>query len=158
VRNRLIVLCILGASCVAWSQHKPDTWENLNSLHTGQKILVFESNSKKISGEFQSVSETAISVEVGGGVQEIQREEVRSVKLRSSHRLRNALIIAGIGGGVGAGIGAATFHSCGNEFLCIQPGGRALPAGIFGLTGALGGAAVGALLPAHSTIYKAGRH
>lgn len=160
MRTFLFLMCVLGISCVSLAQGKAARWENLNKLQAGDKIQVRETNSTKITGEFLSVSETAISVEAVGAAQVIQKPDVLSVKrMKNRHRLRNALIVGGIGAGVGAGIGAATFHPCApTQFFCLQIGGRALPAGFGAIVGLLGGATIGALSPEHETVYSLNSH
>jgi hypothetical protein len=160
MRNSLFLICVLATSLTSWTQSNTASWENLNLLRAGNRIQVREMNSTKVAGVFLSASDTAISVQEGANLQTIQRQDVRSVKLmKNRHRLRNTLIGAGVGAGVGAGIGAATFHPCSaSQFLCIQPGGRSLPAGIGAVVGLLGGAAVGAVLPNNDTIYRVGLH
>jgi hypothetical protein len=131
---------------------------NLNSLLTGQKIQIVETNSKKHSGSFIRFSDTAISYQDNNaGEQSIQRQSVRSVKFMGNvHRLRNTLIGIGVGGGLGAGIGAATYHNnpCPPTSFCLNGiGGRGLPTAIGAVLGAAGGVIVGALWPSHKMIY-----
>lgn len=53
-------------------------------------------------GEIVSVSDTSITVQAGAGAQTIQRQDVRRVRLmKNKHRLRNTLVVAGIGAGAG---------------------------------------------------------
>jgi hypothetical protein len=160
MRKLLFLICVLGTSSILWAHSNPASWENLKTIQAGQKIQVVEMNSTKVSGTFLNVSDGTISVEAKTGPQTIQRQDVRSVKLmKNKHRLRNTLIVAGVGAGVGAGIGAATFHPCpASQTFCLQIGGRALPAGIGAVGGLLGGAIVGALLPSHDTIYSVSSH
>ena len=59
------------------------------ALHAGQKIQVVEMNSKKHSGTFVNVSDTAISYQKTASAQTIQKQDVRSVKLmENKFRLR----------------------------------------------------------------------
>ena len=74
--------------------------------------------------------------------------------MEHKHRLRNALIVAGVGAGVGAGIGAALYKPCSSQSFCLDIGGAALPAGVGAVLGGVGGAVIGILLPSHSTIYQ----
>lgn len=156
MRRLLLLICILGVSSAVRSQSKAGNWENLNTLRAGEKIQVRESNKTKITGTFLNVTDAAIVVQAEAGSQNILRQDVRSVKLMENrHRLRNALILGGVGAGVGAGIGAAAHHSCpSSQTFCLDIGGRSLPAGIGAVAGFLGGGTVGALLPDHKTIYS----
>lgn len=155
MRKISLAVCILGVSCALQAQHRPADWENLKALQSGDRIQIRELNSTKVSGSFVSVSDTGISLDANGAAQDIRKQDVGSVKLmRNKHRLRNALIVGGVGAGVGAGIGAAAHHGCAStQTFCLDIGGRSLPAGIGAVVGLLGGATVGALLPSHQTIY-----
>jgi hypothetical protein len=149
MRKFLFLICVLATTCASWAQNNQASWNNLKALQPGQKIQVLETNSTKLSGTFVSVSDTAISVELGSGPQMLQKPEVKSVKLmENKHRLHNTLVGAGVGAAAGAGISAAAWESSG--FIGGKGTGAAVGAGI----GALGGAAVGALIPSHDMIYR----
>lgn len=154
MRNHLFLLCVLGLlPCVSLAQTNHASWELINGLQPGQKIQLVDTASKKHSGIFLRVSDTAISFTDSRGEQSIQKQDVRSVKLtQNKHRLRNTLIGAGIGAGAGAGITAATWENHG--FL----GGKGVGAAVGAVIGGVAGATVGVLLPSHSTIYDAGSH
>ena len=155
----LFLLCVLGLPFVARAQINQPSWAKLSTLHEGQKIQVVDMNSAKHFGTFVNVSDTAISYSETAGEQTIQNREVRSVKLmENKHRLRNTLILGGVGAGIGVGIGAATFQPCPTQSFCIQPGGRGFPVAIGAVLGLVGGAVVGVLLPTHNTIYRATAH
>jgi hypothetical protein len=158
VRKALLLIYVLGIPCALWSQSGQTSWMSLNSLFTGQKIQIVETNSKKHSGSFIRFSDMAISYQDNNaGQQSIQRKNVRSVKFMGNvHRLRNTLIGLGVGGGLGAGIGAATYHknACQPTSFCFSGiGGRGLPTAIGAVLGTAGGVIVGALWPSHKTIY-----
>jgi len=157
LRKLGIFLCVLGMPFVAHAQGNKTSWENLRGLAPGHKIQVTGMNSKKVSGTFVSVSDTAISLQDPAGEQTIQKTDVRVVKLmENKHRLRNAAIGAAVGAGVGAGIGAGVYTSCKpNETFCIDPIGKGGAAGIFAAVGGATGAIVGALWPSHQTLYRA---
>jgi hypothetical protein len=81
------------------------------------------------------------------------------VKLMTNkRRLRNILILGGVGAGVGAVIGAATFSSCSSQSFCIQPLGRGGLTGIGAAVGFVGGAVAGAVSPSHKMIYSVNSH
>ncbi len=159
MRKIFLLLFVLGLSCPAFAQTDRASWANLSGLRAGQKIQVVGMTSKKHSGNFVSVSDTAISFRAATGEQIIPKQDVLSVKLaENKHRLRNTLIVAGVGAGVGAGIGAALHKPCSSQSFCLDIGGAALPAGIGAVLGGVGGAVVGVLLPSHSTIYQVSSH
>ncbi len=150
MRKLWILACVLGMPCVVCAQTNLASWENLSALQAGHKIQVVEMNSKKVSGTFQTVSDTAISLQASGGEQIVQRRDVRSVKLmENKHRLRNAAIGAAVGAGLGAGISAAAWEK--NGFAGSKGTGAAFGAAIGGVAGAI----VGALWPNHKTVYRA---
>jgi hypothetical protein len=155
MRNVLILFGILGISCGSWAQTDNPSWEKLSVLQAAEKIQIVEMNSKKHSGSFAGFSAEAISYMDKAGEQSIPRKDVRSVKLMNhNHRLRNTLLLGGVGAGVGAGIGAATYHPCASPSFCIGVGGRGLPTAVGAAIGLVGGLITGALLPSHQTIYS----
>jgi hypothetical protein len=159
MRTTMFLLCIFALPCVSPAQSNPD-WPTLSRLHAGQQIQIIEINSKKHSGTFVSVSDTAISYRETAGEHSLEKQDVRTVKLMENHhRMRNTLIGTGVGAGVGAAIGAATYrNSCTTNSFCFNIGGRALPTGIGAVVGGVGGAVVGVLLPSHSTLYNIAPH
>ena len=83
------------------AQANQASWSNLSVLRPGQEIQVVGMTSKKHSGNFASISDTAISYRETNGEQSIPKQDVLSVKLMEhKHRLRNTLIVAGVGAGV----------------------------------------------------------
>jgi hypothetical protein len=156
MRNSLFLACLLGIPCALVAQGGQSAWASLSGLRAGQKIQIDEMNSKKHSGIFENVSESAISIRDASGEMSVQKQDVRSVKLLSSgHRLRNTLICAGVGAGGGAIAGAAVGETQKKGFDIVTTGeltaGGALGVGVIGTI-------VGVLLPAHDTIYRANSH
>jgi hypothetical protein len=151
MRNRLLLLFVLGVSCVSGAQSNQASWAKLSRLQPGQQIQVDEMNAKKHSGAFISVSDSAISLKESAGEQSVPMQEVRRVKLaKGNHRLRNTLIGAGVGAGAGAGISAGA----------SKPGGwfRGDFIALGAVVGGVAGAVVGVLLPSHDAVYVAGSH
>jgi hypothetical protein len=160
MRKILFLICIVGMPCGSRAETNQASWANLSALHAGQTIQVVEMNSKKHFGTFLNVSDKALSYNEATGEQTIHKQDVRSVKLMEHrHRLRNTLILGGVGAGVGAGIGAATWREgCTAQSFCVSTIGIGGRAGIGAGLGLLGGAVVGALLPSHKTIYRVNSH
>lgn len=157
MRKILLLLCVLALPCVSSAQSSESSWENLNALRPGQKIEVVETNLKKDTGTFAAVSDDAIRINESTGEQSIPRASVMRVTLRhNKHRLRNTLIGAAVGAGAGAVIGAASYKTCSSS--CIGGFNRGEAAGIGAAVGFIGGAAVGAVIPSHPTIYRASAH
>jgi hypothetical protein len=155
-----LLLCILAASFTSTIHGQQGSWENLNTLRPGDQIQVRGIKAAKITGAFLNVTDTTITLQAESGPQTVQKPDVRSVKrMKNNHRLRNTLILAGVGAGVGAGIGAAAHHSCpSSQSFCLDIGGRSFPAAIGATVGLLGGAAIGAFIPTHETIYSVKSH
>jgi|HubBroStandDraft_4_1064222.scaffolds.fasta_scaffold495544_2 hypothetical protein len=150
MRKIWFLICVLAATYTSWAQSGPASWQNLNSLHEGERIQVLEKNSRKVSGTFLNVSEAAISVQDQAGSQALRRQDIVRVRLmKNKHRLRNAFIGAGIGAGLGAALGGAT----NNGFV-----NRGVFAAGVAASFSVPGAVIGALVPDHSTIYNVGSH
>jgi hypothetical protein len=159
MRKIFLLLFVLGLPCAAFAQADRASWANLSALQPGQRIQVVGMTSKKHSGNFMSISDTAISYRETNGEQSIPKPDVLTVKVMDhKHRLRNTLIVAGVGAAVGAGIGAALNKPCSSQSFCLDVGGAALLAGVGAVLGGVGGAVVGILLPSHSTIYQVSSH
>jgi len=151
VRRALFVACLLLTPCVSRAQKTQASWDSLNALRAGEKIEVVETSLKKDTGTFAAVSEESLTLREGAAEQSIRKEDVmRVTSLAKSHRLRNALIFGAVGAGAGAGIGAAAFRCHPGEFICLT----GIPIGILGVSGFLGGTAIGAFVPSHPTVYR----
>ncbi len=146
-------MCILAiACCTSAAQTNQPAPAQLGALKSGQKIQIVETNGKKHSGNFESVSDSAIAIREAAGEASVPLQDVRTVKLVTKRRLRNTLIGLGVGGGAGAAIGAAIGPS--NGFII----GKGYSALFVGALGAVGGTVVGVLLPTHETVYTASPH
>ena len=151
MRRALFVACLLLTPCVSRAQKTAASWDALNALRSGEKIEVVETSLKKHTGTFAAVSEESLTLREGAAEQSIRKEDVmRVTSLAKSHRLRNALIFGAVGAGAGAGIGAAALPCHRGDFVCVTGAAAA----IFGVSGFLGGAAIGAFVPSHPTIYR----
>jgi len=119
-------------------------WENLKILSRGQEIRVVLDGAQSYQGEFQSSSDTDITLRRSEGDQTLIRRDILRISSKGEkHRGRNALIGAAVGAGVGLGLGAAADHSSQNSIVKLHSWGLAVGAPL----GALLGAGVGALLP-----------
>jgi hypothetical protein len=167
MRKMLFLMCVLGLPCALSAQPSQVPWANLSTLRAGQSIQVVDINAKKHSGIFVSVSDTAISYRETSSEHSIQKQDVRSVKIvDNKHRGHNVLVGLAVGGGAGAGVGAiigvATYKGCPSQGFCldiVSRGDQAAIAAVIGFAGgAITGAVVGALSPAHSTLYSVSSH
>jgi hypothetical protein len=148
--RRLLLTIVMVALTPAPSsaQSHPDSWENLRQLQPGHKIKIVDMSLKSWDGKLVSVSEEAITIRGLRQQQEttVERAKVfRVTDLERSRRGRNALI--GFAAGIATGAVWATRQK--------EDVGTLLPVlfvgGVFGGPGA----AVGAAIPSHPTIYRA---
>ena len=142
----LLLLMVPGFGLAQSSQNN---WDNLKQLRPGQKIEVVDSSMKSLRGPFVSVSEEAITLQVGKSQESIERAKVVPVSVRdTSHRTRNMLLGSGILGGIALAAAAVPLGASSNEGnscgVCV-----AVIAAGFG-----GGAAFGAI-PGSRTVYRA---
>jgi hypothetical protein len=153
-----LIAILLGVSLPSRAQTTQNSWEVLNTLHSGQRIEIVETNLKKHKGTFSTVTDEAIQLRESGGEVGIKKENVMRVTLLDkSHRLRNVLVLGAVGAGAGAGIGAASTRcsSSGGGFCKLD---RAMAIGLGGVLGLGAGAGIGAAIPSHPTVYRIGHH
>jgi hypothetical protein len=146
MRTLLSLVCIVGLSSVSVAQSNRTAWSNLNGLKAGQEIQIVEASSKKDSGVFVSVSDSAVSFTDALGERSVLKQDVRIIKLRKpNHRLRNTLIGTGVGAGAGAGICAGAWNTTG---WGRNGEAAAIGAGLGGVIGTV----IGAVIPTHGSI------
>jgi len=146
VIETLLLLLLVPGFCGAKSSQ--GNWDNLEELRPGQKIEVVDSNMKTLNATFVSVSDEAISLQVGTSVESVLRAKVVRVSVHdNSHRMRNMLLGAGIAGGIALIPAGILLVQQGNEGNSCSACAAAIVAG-FG-----GGAALGAI-PGSRTIYR----
>lgn len=145
MRKLAVTLILLGTPILSRAQTPENSWAALNALHTGQRIEIIETNLKKHSGTFSTVTDEGMQLREGGSDMGIRKENVMRVTLLDkSHRPRNAFLLGGLGAGAGAGIGAAASRcssTAGSFNFCGL--GRGVAIGIGAVVGLAGGAGVG---------------
>jgi hypothetical protein len=151
-RSCLVLVLFLGLPAALWAQRQQGSWSDLRGLKVGQGIEVIESSMKRHGGEFISVSDEVLTLQERGSDVSIKREDVVRVSTASgARRGEHAVIGLVVGAAVGVGIGAAA-GSGSKGWVGLSEGVGAL-VGI--AIGATSGAIVGAVIPAHTTIYRA---
>jgi len=142
----LLLLMVPGFGSAQSSQNN---WDNLKQLRPGQKIEVVDSSMKSLRGPFVSVSEEAITLQVGKSQESVERAKVVRVSVRdTSHRTRNMLIGAAVGVGAGLAITLPLEIQQSNE-------GNSLAGTMAGVTVGLAGAGLGlGAMPGNRTIYR----
>ena len=148
---RMVLSALAVLAFVPLSVAQSDSWAVLSGLKEGQRIQIIETNSKKHSGQFRSVSDSAITFTEGNSERSVLKQDVRSINLQNSRRLRNTLIGTGAGAGAGAVFGAAACR--GDSWF-----GPGACAAVVGLFGAVIGAPVGAVMPTHNSVYRSATH
>lgn len=116
-------------------------WSRLNSLSQGTKLEIKLKSGKKIGGELNSVSDSALSVSAKGKSVDVKREDVGAVYQVSKKSATKAALI-GMGVGAGAGLGVGLSGRSDDGFEKIE---NAATAGLTVL-GAGAGALVGYLI------------
>ncbi len=144
----LLLLFLLLVPGFSLAKSSANNWDNLKELRSGQKIEVVDTSMKSLRGPFVSVSEEAITLQVGKSLQSVERAQVVRVSVRdTSHRTRNMLLGSGILGGIALAATAVPLGISGNEGNSCPACAAAIAAG-FG-----GGAALGAI-PGNRIIYR----
>jgi hypothetical protein len=127
-----------------------ESWEEVRRLRPGEPITVVRKDMKTVNGTFVSASDRSLSLRAGRSDIGVERTEVLRVGSRAhSKRWRNALIGAGSGVVVGAIVDGTLGARLRNEgqFESLRSVFYVLPIGF--------GAAIGAAIPSHPTIYRA---
>ncbi len=138
----LVALCFAIPSMAA----RKDEWQALDRLRTGDSIEVVAGNGRE-KGEFVSSSTESLMIRTNAGEKRFERAGVVQVISRSSSRRLSNIVI---GAGIGLAISGVTDGTLGVRLRNEGSNERAL---IWTLPVAAG-AGVGAVLPAHKTIYK----
>ena len=148
----VVMLAFLSGICNTLSAQEHGSWSDLNRLQAGQKIQVIETNMKRHDGKFVAVTDELLSFKEGGTDVSIKRTDVvRVSKSSGGKRGEHAVFGFLVGAAAGAGIGALSGSNHG--FLGGSSRGLTALGGI--IIGGPSGAIVGAVLPAHATVYRA---
>jgi len=141
----LLLLMVPGFGLAQSSQNN---WDNLKQLRPGQKIEVVDSSMKSLRGPFVSVSEEAITLQVGKSQESIERAKVVRVSVRdTSHRTRNMLLGSGILGGIALAAAAVPLGASSNE-------GNSCPVCVAVIAAGFGGGAGLGAIPGSRRVYR----
>jgi len=146
----LAFLCAFGAAANAQDRHD---WQSLAQLQTGDRIRL-SLKTGPVEGAFRSWTPQQVTA----GTLIARKEDVRKIERYRQGgwgRGRHAALGAAVGFGGGFAFGAAVGGCHPGEFFCF--GSRGTWGAALGGAGALIGAGIGALLPAHrkDLIYSA---
>jgi hypothetical protein len=151
----LIPVFLLMFTAALCAQNAKDSWSNLNTLKSGQRIEVIESSMKRHQGQFVTFTDDILSVQEKGSEIAIKREDIVRVSIASAPRRgEHALIGLVVGGGIGAGIGALAGSRSSGLFGSERGIGALVGIAIGGPSGAL----VGAVVPASTIVYRTTSH
>ena len=146
----LTALLPVFAAALSGADRDVHAWDNLNRLRAGQKIQVVNMDLKGVQGRFAGFDEGGITIRTSRGDVTVPRAGTFRVgSLGESKRKRNLLIGAGTGLVAGVAIGGAVRAHGDPETAGIVP--------VLGVACAGIGAAVGAAMPGHPTIYRAAK-
>jgi ferric-dicitrate binding protein FerR (iron transport regulator) len=145
----LILVLALVAPVAAQSTNMRGDWSAVQSLSPGEKIAVRLKDGDRLTGRFDSATDTNINFKHDGKQVTLTRESIGRVQInRGKSRVKGALVGAGIGGGVGTAAGG---------YLVAR--GAYVPALVGGsIVGVAVGATVGAVIGLgtnYDTIYEA---
>ncbi len=142
------VACLFLVPAFTFAQKLQDSWDNLRQLQPGQKIEVVDTGMRTFAGRLVNVSDEVITLQAAKNEQSIERTNVVRVSVRdTSHRMRNMLVGAGIGGGIAVAATFVPLAVSSNEGTSCGACAAAIAAGVGG------GAALGAI-PGSRTIYR----
>ncbi len=156
--KRMLLLFSLSFLCCA--ANDLTSWENLSELRPGDAIRVYCGKDSGAQVRFQSVTPDWLLVIHGTEAPDkLARAGVRRVDARKTHsaRAKHVAYGAAIGFGGGFAVGAAA-GGCKTGFGAVGPClSKPAMGGAAGGVGAVLGAAVGVVLPAHGqqVIYRA---
>ncbi len=141
--------CLLLAPALARAQSAKDSWDNLKQLKPGQRVKVVDKQMKTLKGEFVSFTDEAISLREKNGEQSVERAKVVRVSVRdTSHRTRNMLLGAAIGGGIAVAATIVPLAANSNE-------GNSCGVCVAGIAAGFGGGAALGAIPGNRTVYRA---
>jgi hypothetical protein len=150
MRNIFVLICILAMPCLVSAKGDKASWDSLGVLKAGEKIRIVETNQGKHTGRFIGFTDAEITYTDDSGQRTVAKAVVQSVtSLRRHHRVRDALIGAGVGAGAGALAGVAlnsSDHEKGS-FVYVAPL-------LFGTGGFFVGLAIGAIAGNNDTVYS----
>jgi len=135
----------------------PD-WAKLVAVQAGSNIEVRLKDGGTFKGNFQNVSETAVSITRKARIMELEKEKILRVQQLSRSYKKPVLIGTVLGAGTGAIFGAAIGGCTPQDFICFDRKGT-IPAGAaaFSLVGAVTGLLVGRLHHRKAVVYEAPR-
>ena len=144
----LATLFLMLIPVLATAQSAPDSWDNLKQLRPGQKVEVVDAKMKTYNGKFVSFTDEAITIHEAKTDVSVPRAEVVRVTVGdNSHRTRNMLLGAAIGGGIAIAATIVPLVASSNE-------GNGCGLCAAGIAAGFGGGTALGMIPGHRTIYR----
>jgi hypothetical protein len=137
---RTLALTVFLSAIPLQAQGNSNDWSRLNSIESGNKVVVKIKNGKSLEGALNSVSDSSLSMTVKGSAREVRREDVSTVHRISRKSAGKATLIgAGVGAGTGALIGAVGGRDSDFDKLdqAVTAGLTIIGAGVGAVTGFL---------------------
>jgi hypothetical protein len=154
--QRSVLRCLWAIFVLApLLQAQESKWQNLAQLRPGTRIQVVENSLKSTSGRFVRFSETDLTLKVEEKEVVVPRDQIHRVSVSGKNRKRNVLF--GLAAGAASGVIVAVASPELGTGKC-SPGASCVDSAVvtgLGLAGAGVGSAIGAVLPADKTVYKA---
>ncbi len=148
-RMVLTLLSLLLIPAFTLAQPTQDSWDKLKRLQPGQKVEIVDAKMKTFSGRFVSFTDEAVTVNEGKTEVTVQRADVVRVSVRdNSHRTRNMLLGAAIGGGIAIAATIVPLVASSNE-------GNGCGVCAAGIAAGFGGGTALGMIPSYRTIYRA---
>lgn len=139
----LVPSLALGARKAGSSTQQVGDWSSINSVPTGDRLLVELKNGQTIEGKLASISDSSLSLTVKGKSVDVKREDVARVyHVVKKSATKATLIGLGVGAGAGAAIGLAADANDNGGFEKIDHVATAA----LTVVGAGAGAAIGYLI------------
>jgi len=142
----LIIVTTCSSTVVAGQGGSTQTagdWSAINSVPSGDKLLVKLKNGQSVEGSLNSFSNDAVSLSVKGKSMDVRRDEVQSVYHVTGKSATKATLIGlavGAGGGTAIGLAGSSGNSGGFDKI-----DHAVTAGL-AVIGAGAGATIGYLI------------
>jgi hypothetical protein len=141
MRNRIFALGLAllftlaqGPAASAQTRTASADWSAVQTLSSGQKIIVRTKDGDRLTGTFDSATDLLVNFTDDGKKVSLTRESIRLVQLnRGKSRLNGALLGAAIGGGAALAIGGWAYSQGDfNSLVVYGPGlvGTGIGAGI----------------------------
>jgi hypothetical protein len=154
----LIGSLLLPSSVIA--RDKNYRWQDLQSIASGQKVLVKTFSGESLNGVFGRATESALNMNSAGKDKEIPMAEISRVYLVQGRQTAKGILIGSlVGTAAGAGLGAIAGREGDSKWAFFSQGAvTAAGAGLGFVGGSITGLVIGVSKSKKVMIYKADKH